>query len=83
MDDLKEALRQYILSAFLPGERASNLRDDTPLRANGILDSMGVLLVVRFLEQRIGSEIDVHELRNEHLESINTITAFVSQRTAS
>ncbi len=43
MTDVKETLRQYILTTYLPGESAANLRDDTPLRTSGILDSLATL----------------------------------------
>ena len=43
MSDVKETIRQYILTTYLPGESAANLRDDTPLRTSGILDSLATL----------------------------------------
>jgi acyl-CoA synthetase (AMP-forming)/AMP-acid ligase II len=54
MDNVKEELRQYILSGFLPGEKPSNLRDDTPLRTSGILDSVATLRLVSFVEEHYG-----------------------------
>ena len=38
MSDVKETIRTYILSEYLPGESPANLMDDTPLRTSGILD---------------------------------------------
>ena len=48
MDQIKEDLRQYILAEFLPGEKPANLKDDTPLRSSGILDSVATLKTVSF-----------------------------------
>ena len=78
----REDLRQYILSRFLPGENPANLRDDTPLRGSGIIDSMGVLLIVRFLEERLGSEINPHEMRAQDFATIDAISSFVERRSA-
>lgn len=80
--NIKEDLRQYILTRFLPGESPTNLRDDTPLRGSGIIDSMGVLLLIRFLEEKLGEEINVHEIRTQDFASIDAIAAFVDRRSA-
>lgn len=74
---MKEQLRQYIVREFLPGESLSNLKDDTPLRTSGLLDSMATLQVVTYVEENFGIEVQAHEAGVENFESINTITAFV------
>ena len=43
MDQLKDTLREFIVSNYLPGEALENLRDDTPLLSSGILDSLAAL----------------------------------------
>jgi acyl carrier protein len=54
MDEIKSKLRTYILSHFLPGESAGNLKDDTPLRTSGIIDSLGIIQLVSFVEDSFG-----------------------------
>ena len=80
MDNMKEEIRQYILSEFLPGEKPSNLRDDTPLRTSGILDSVATLRLVSFVEERFGIEVDAHEAGVENFDRIDTIAAFVQSK---
>ncbi|MDP9171884.1 MAG: acyl carrier protein [Acidobacteriota bacterium] len=80
MDNIKEELRQFILSRFLPGETASNLRDDTPLRTSGILDSVATLQVVSFLEEHYGIQVEAHEAGVENFDSIDSIAAFVKSK---
>jgi acyl carrier protein len=80
MDNIKEDLRQYILSEFLPGEKASNLGDDTPLRTSGILDSVSTLKVVDFVEEHYGITIEAHEASVENFDSINSIAAFIESK---
>jgi acyl carrier protein len=82
MDNLKEELRQYILSEFLPGESAANLRDDTPLRTSGVLDSMQIVKLVVFLEKRFGIEVDAYEASVQNLDSIDRIATLVERKTA-
>jgi acyl carrier protein len=80
MDDIKEELRQYIISEFLPGEQSSNLRDDTPLRTSGILDSVATLRLVNFVEERYGIEVQAHETGVENFDCIDSIAAFVESK---
>jgi acyl carrier protein len=83
MGSVKEEIRQYILSEFLPGETASNVQDDTPLRSSGILDSMATLRLVSFIEQRYGIEVEAHEAGVENFESVGAIAAFVMSKNGS
>ena len=80
MDALKDELRGFILQNFLPGESASNLKDDTPLISSGILDSHGTLAVVMFLEERHGIKVDAYETSPENFDSIDRIAAFVQSK---
>ncbi len=82
MDNIKEEIRQYILSEFLPGETPANLQDDTLLRTSGVLDSVGTLRVVSFVEERYGIEVEAHEAGVENFDSIAAIAAFVQSKKA-
>jgi len=80
MDNIREEIRQYILSEFLPGEKPSNLGDDTPLRTSGILDSVSTLRVVSFVEERYRIEVEAHEASVDNFDSIAAIAAFVESK---
>jgi acyl carrier protein len=82
MDSVTQTIRTYILSEFLPGESESNLKDDTPLRTSGILDSMSTLNLVTFLEQTFGITIDAHETGVDNFDRIDTIAALVASKQA-
>ena len=78
--EIAEELRRYLLAEFLPGESPANLRDDTPLRTGGILDSVATLKVVSFVEQRFGIEVEAHEAGVEHFDRIADIAALVKRK---
>jgi acyl carrier protein len=80
MQDTKETLRSYILKEFLPGERAENLRDETPLLTSGILDSVSTLKLVSFIEQHFGILIEAHEAGVEHFDTIETMAKLIDQK---
>lgn len=82
MDNIKEDLRQFILKEFLPGEKPANLKDETPLRSSGILDSVGTLRTVEYVEERYGIEVEAHEAGLENFDSIDAIASFVASKKA-
>jgi acyl carrier protein len=77
MDNVKEELRQYILAEFLPGEKASNLRDDTALRTSGILDSVATLRLVSHVEEQYHIEVEAHEAGVANFDTIDSIAALI------
>jgi len=80
MDDVKETIRQFILSTYLPGESADNLRDDTPLMTSGVLDSLATLGLVSFVEREFGIELDAYETGVETFDRIEDIAALVARK---
>ena len=80
MDPIKEAIRSYILSEYLPGESPANLTDETPLRTSGILDSMATLGLVSFVEKTFGVMLDAHETGIENFDRIEDIAALVARK---
>jgi acyl carrier protein len=82
MKDVKETLRQYILTSFLPGESAANLQDTTPLRTSGVLDSLATLSLVSFVEKEFDVQLEAHETGIENFDTIDGIAALVAQKRA-
>jgi len=76
-DDIRTAVRGFILEDALVGEDPANLTDDLPLRTSGIIDSMGVIRLTSFLEERFGIRVDAHETGVENTDTVNAIVAFV------
>jgi len=82
MTDVKESIRQFILTTYLPGESPSNLRDDTPLQTSGILDSMATLELATFVERQFGVELDVYDTSVERFNRIEDIAAAIARKTS-
>jgi acyl carrier protein len=76
-DDVKQALKEFILNEFLPGEDPSELTDTTPLVTGGVLDSIATLKLVLFLEERYGVSFQAHEIDPEHMDTIADIERLV------
>jgi acyl carrier protein len=80
MNEIKEMIRQFIVSTYLPGESPDRLRDDTPLLTSGILDSLAAVNLVSFLEQSFDIELDVYDTSIEHFDRIDDIARCVARK---
>ena len=83
MPDIRQILRDHLLTKHLPGEDPANLTDETALRTDGILDSVATLELVTFVEQRFGIELAAHETSVEHFDRLGDIVALVASKQAS
>jgi acyl carrier protein len=72
-------IRNFILSQF-PLARKRAIGDGDPLLGNGILDSLGILEVVSFVETEFGITVADEELLPESFESIASIARFVEDK---
>ena len=79
-DQIKEEMRHYVLNEFLPGEKTSNLHDDTPLRSSGIIDSVGLLRMIDFIESRYTIQVDAHEAGVENFDRIEDMATFIQNK---
>ena len=77
---MKEELRAYIVSEFLPGESTANVKDDTALRTSGVLDSMGLLRLVSYIEERYGIELEAHETGIDNFDNIEAISNLIQRK---
>ena len=80
MGQIREDIKEFILTEFLPGENPHALTDSTPLITEGILDSLATLKLVSFLEERFGIKIKAHETDVEHLNDIASIVNLVRSK---
>jgi acyl carrier protein len=82
MNSIGQTIRDFILHKYLPGESPENLRDDTPLRTSGILDSLATLSLISFLEEQFKIEVEAHETDVDNFDSIRDIASFVERKVA-
>ena len=79
--ELSREIHEYILREFLPGEKPENLTETTPLISGGILDSIGMLKVVKYLEENYQIQVEAHEVDVENFDTIELIAQFVRAKT--
>jgi len=79
-NQIQSTVKGYLLREFLPGEDAALLTPTTPLISAGILDSIGTLKLVTFLEETFRVQIEAHEADMEHLDTLEDIATLVQSK---
>jgi acyl carrier protein len=74
--EIQNTVREYILKEFLLGE-SDGLTETTPLITGAILDSIGTLKLVSFLEERYAITFRAHEVDTKYLNTISDISNLV------
>ncbi|WP_438486718.1 phosphopantetheine-binding protein [Streptomyces sp. S186] len=72
-----QAIKEFLVGEFLPDVPAGELADDQDLLADGIIDSLGLLKVIAWLEDTYALNTDDTELDPESFRSVAAIDAFV------
>lgn len=78
--ELKTQIRGYIVENFLFGDEAPLTSDSISLLDEGIIDSVGVMELVAFLEGDFGLTVEDEELIPENLDSIENLANFISRK---
>jgi len=76
---MMEQIRTFVVDNYLFGEKGK-LGNDDSFMESGIIDSTGILELVRFLESTFGITVADEELIPDNLDSINKIVAFLQTK---
>ena len=78
-DDTAKLIQGFIKQRF-PLASSKDLTQDLSLLDSGIVDSLGVLDLVGFIEEQFGIEAQDEDLVPENFDSIAALTRFVGER---
>ncbi len=73
-----EAIRKFIKESTF--KEADKIQDDTLIFQEGFLDSMGLALLIDFIEEKFNVTTNDEDLIEENFESINAIDEYVSRK---
>jgi len=78
LSEIKGKISQFILkTSYLTDEQ---LNDDTLIFVQGIMDSMGFISLITFLDEAFSIKTTDSELIESNFESINAIAEFVARK---
>jgi acyl carrier protein len=76
--DIQDAIHEYLLTEF--GADRDAFAPDENLLAQGVIDSMGIVRLVAFLEERFAIETGDDDMVPENFESLAALRAFVERK---
>jgi len=76
---LKSELAAFIEKNLIGSERKITVDDRTPLIEEGIIDSMGLMQIVSFLEERAGVRVPDEEVGPDNFETLEAIDRMVKR----
>jgi acyl carrier protein len=80
MQSIEEIVRQHIAENILFSNKGYPYPDDASFLENGIIDSMNVMELVVFLEEKLGVQIDNTEIVPENFDSVAKLAEFARQK---
>ncbi|RYY03785.1 MAG: acyl carrier protein [Gammaproteobacteria bacterium] len=80
LDEVRQKLRHFILENYLFTDDQAALNDDDSFLEGGVLDSMGILELIDYLDEGFGIKVEGDELVPDNLDSINSLIKFISSK---
>ena len=72
----------FIVSEFLAGTKPEEVSVDQPLMSSGIIDSVGTMKLVLFLERSFGIDIEAQDITAGRLDTLRAIADLVADKRA-
>ncbi len=78
--DTRNAVKDFIITNFLFGDESGLTSDSVSLLDSGIMDSIGVMELVSFLENDMKLEVPDIDLVPENLDSVDNLVGYITRR---
>jgi acyl carrier protein len=79
IDIIRDRVKKFVMEHF-PQARKHGIGDDDQLLGNGVIDSLGILELVTYLEQEFEIRVSDEELMPENFQTIACIAAFTHRK---
>jgi len=76
---LKTELASFIEKTLVGADRRLSITEKTALIEDGIIDSMGLMQIVLFLEERAGVRVPDDEVTPDNFETVDAINRLVER----
>jgi acyl carrier protein len=79
MDDIKQAILEYVKREYIEEGDDREVREDTALISGGIVDSFSMVSLKRFLEKKYAIQIPDAEATPAAFDNVNSIAVLVER----
>ena len=80
LEEIIQNIRKFLFEEYLFGYNENELSNDTSFLQFGVLDSMGIIELIAFIENEFGIEISYSEILPENLDSVNCVSRLIYRK---
>jgi acyl carrier protein len=80
MDKFNIKIKEFIMTEVNPDLKLERLDDNEALIESGIVDSLGVLKILAFMDEAFGIDLASDQIRLENFKTVSSICALVQQQ---
>ena len=77
LEQIAHSIREFLFDNYLFGYDENELDNDTSFLEFGVLDSMGIIELIVFIENEFGIEIAYSEILPENLDTVNCVSSLI------
>jgi acyl carrier protein len=78
--NIQNQIKQFIIEEIMFGGRNTQLGEHDPLISSGILDSLGLLRLIAFIEENLGIEVNDGEVAPDNFETLAVMSSFLNNK---
>ena len=75
-------IREFIFETFMIGESEEALDNDDSFQDKGVIDSMGILELIAFVEEEYGVEVEDEEVIPDNFDSVSKLAEYIRRKIA-
>lgn len=77
---IEEQIRDYVGRSFLYSDSGFSYSDGASFLQEGIIDSLGVMELVEFVQNTFGIKVDQQDVTAANFDSVSKLAAFVRRK---
>jgi acyl carrier protein len=76
----RELIRAFIIEKLAGRKGRKEIDDTSDLISSGVVDSLGLMQLIAFLEERLGIKVNDEDVTPDNFESVDAILSFLGKK---
>jgi len=79
MNEFKARIKEFIMTEVNPDRNLVEIDDDEPLVDSEIIDSLGILKIMAFLDEEFGIDLSAEQIKLENFKNVTSICSLIEK----
>lgn len=80
MNEFNSKIKEFIMIEVNPDLHLDAIDDDEPLIDSGIIDSLGVLKILAYLDEAFGIDLSAGDIKPQNFRTVRAICDLINQQ---